>query len=62
MPYTAEVSRSNPTCFLFLIDQSKSMSDVISAGDATQRKSDGVADSVNRWTNFKRQIRCRLTI
>ncbi len=49
MPYTAEVSRSNPTCFLFLIDQSKSMSDVISAGDATQRKSDGVADSVNRW-------------
>ena len=26
MPYSAEISRSNPTCFLFLIDQSKSMS------------------------------------
>jgi hypothetical protein len=49
MPYTAEVSRSNPTCFLFLIDQSRSMSDEISAGDATQPKSAGVADSINNW-------------
>ena len=29
MPYTAEISRSNPSCFLFLIDQSGSMQDVL---------------------------------
>ncbi|MCL4553466.1 MAG: VWA domain-containing protein [Candidatus Marsarchaeota archaeon] len=29
MPYTAEISRSNPSCFLFLIDQSGSMQDVM---------------------------------
>lgn len=29
MPYTAEISRSNPSCFLFLIDQSGSMEDVL---------------------------------
>ena len=29
MPYNAEVSRSNPSCFLFLIDQSGSMQDVL---------------------------------
>ncbi len=25
MPYTAEISRNNPSCFLFLVDQSSSM-------------------------------------
>ena len=29
MAYTAEISRSNPSCFLFLIDQSGSMQDVL---------------------------------
>lgn len=29
MPYTAEISRTNPSCFLFLIDQSGSMNDVV---------------------------------
>jgi hypothetical protein len=29
MPYTAEISRLNPSCFLFLIDQSGSMQDVM---------------------------------
>jgi hypothetical protein len=29
MPYTAEISRANPSCFIFLIDQSGSMQDVI---------------------------------
>jgi hypothetical protein len=29
MPYTAEISRSNPSCFLFVIDQSGSMQDVL---------------------------------
>ena len=49
MPYTAEISRENPSCFLFLIDQSTSMSDEVSAGEATQQKAIGVADSINRW-------------
>lgn len=30
MPYTAEISRINPSCFLFLIDQSGSMDEVMS--------------------------------
>jgi hypothetical protein len=46
VPYTAEVSRTNPSCFLFLIDQSASMVDTI--GEARLRKSDMVADSLNR--------------
>ena len=32
MAYSAEISRSNPSCFLFLIDQSGSMQDAIDAG------------------------------
>ncbi len=49
MPYTAEISRENPTCFLFLVDQSSSMKDEVSAGDDTEKKSSGVADTINRW-------------
>lgn len=49
MAYTAEISRDNPACFLFMIDQSRSMEDEISAGDGSQKKCDGVADSINRW-------------
>ena len=49
MPYTAEISRENPSCFLFLIDQSTSMSDEVSAGESTQQKAIGVADSINKW-------------
>jgi hypothetical protein len=29
MPYTAEISRTNPSCFLFLIDQSGSMDEIM---------------------------------
>lgn len=29
MPYVAEISRNNPSCFLFVIDQSGSMNDVV---------------------------------
>lgn len=47
MPYAAEISRSNPTCFLFLIDQSKSMSGPL-GGDAGKSKADAVAESINR--------------
>ena len=49
MPYTAEITRSNPTCVLFMIDQSRSMRDQISAGDGTAPKSSGVAGTINRW-------------
>ena len=49
MPYKAEISRDNPSCFLFLIDQSKSMEDKLSIGDDTQKMANGVADSINRW-------------
>ena len=49
VPYTAEISRDNPTCFLFLIDQSSSMSEEFAAGDSTQQKALGVSDTINRW-------------
>ncbi len=48
MPYTAEISRSNPSCFLFLIDQSGSMEDPFPGGESTKKKADGVADAINR--------------
>src|SRR5262245_8796705 len=47
MPYSAEISRTNPSCFLFVIDQSGSMSDPF-GGEAGKRKADGVADALNR--------------
>ena len=49
MTYQAEISRDNPSCFLFLIDQSTSMEEDVSAGDGTQQKAAGVADTMNRW-------------
>jgi hypothetical protein len=45
--YSAEISRVNPTTFVFLLDQSASMQDPISGGEG-QRKSDVVADALNR--------------
>ncbi len=45
--YTAEISRSNPGCFVFLVDQSGSMSDPI-GGEAPGRKADVVSDAINR--------------
>jgi hypothetical protein len=47
MPYSAEISRSNPTCFLFLLDQSKSMLGPIGGGQG-KTKADAVAESLNR--------------
>jgi hypothetical protein len=47
MPYTAEISRTNPTCLLFLIDHSSSM-DGSFAGQPGKKKADGVADAINR--------------
>jgi len=43
--YTAEISRSNPTALLFLVDQSGSMEDKMSTG---RSKAQQVADVLNR--------------
>jgi hypothetical protein len=48
MTYSAEISRSNPTCFVFLVDQSASMTDPIGGTEVPQKKADVVADSINR--------------
>lgn len=48
MPYTAEISRSNPSCFVFLIDQSGSKQDPFGGGESTRKKADGVADAINK--------------
>ena len=48
MPYQAEISRANPSCFLFLIDQSGSMGDPFAGGEAKRKKADLVADAINR--------------
>jgi len=45
MAYEAEVSRNNPSAFLFLIDMSGSMTDPYTSG---KRKADGVADAINK--------------
>jgi hypothetical protein len=47
MPYAAELSRSNPTCFVFLIDQSSSMAEPFGA-QPDRPKAEGVADGINR--------------
>lgn len=49
MGYTAEISRVRPTCFLFLIDQSTSMSDPIPPSNERppRSKADFLADAIN---------------
>ena len=47
MPYAAEITRSNPTCFVFLVDQSSSMAKPF-GGQPDRQKADGVADAINR--------------
>lgn len=47
MPYTAEISRANPLCCLFLIDRSASM-DEDWAGELGKKKADGLATIINR--------------
>ncbi|PSQ92316.1 MAG: hypothetical protein BRD30_02565 [Bacteroidetes bacterium QH_2_63_10] len=52
MPYSAEISRQQPTSFLFLLDQSASMQDPFGGaekkGDAAPSKARVLADTVNR--------------
>jgi hypothetical protein len=46
MSYEAEISRSSPSMFLFLIDQSGSMDEKFAGGST--RKDQAVADAINR--------------
>lgn len=48
MPYQAEISRTNPTAFLFVIDQSGSMEDPWAGNDGGQSKADALATIINR--------------
>jgi hypothetical protein len=47
MPYTAPISRANPTALVFLLDQSSSMLEPF-AGLPDKSKADGVFDALNR--------------
>jgi hypothetical protein len=47
MPYSAEISRTNPTCFVFLVDQSGSMQESFGSQPG-KPKAEGVADAINR--------------
>src|SRR5437868_8867211 len=45
MPYQAQISRDNPTCFLFVIDQSGSMDEKTESG---RSKAQFVSDVLNK--------------
>jgi uncharacterized protein YegL len=47
MPYSAEISRQQPTAFVFLLDQSGSMKEPF-AGQPDKSKADGLSDAINR--------------
>src|SRR5262245_34648113 len=47
MSYPVEISRANPTCLVFLVDQSQSMAGPF-GGMPDKKKCDGVADAINR--------------
>jgi hypothetical protein len=54
--YSAPIDRNNPTCFLFLIDQSSSMLEEL-AGSSGKTKAEAVADSVNHLL-YSLVLRC----
>ena len=47
MTYTAEISRANPACIVFVVDQSGSMQDAIAGEEKS--KAEVVADTLNRF-------------
>ena len=55
MVYSAEISRANPSMFLFLLDQSGSMSDPFGGGGG--KKDQKVADAINNLL-FNLTIKC----
>lgn len=48
MPYNAEISRSNPSCILFLVDQSTSMREPFYTSFGEQTKANAVAEVINK--------------
>jgi hypothetical protein len=48
MAYQAEISRKNPGCFLFLIDQSESMEDPFGGGEDGRKKAEELATILNK--------------
>jgi hypothetical protein len=48
MPYAAEISRANPSCFLFLLDQSESMEDAFGGDAGGRSKATELAHVINR--------------
>src|ERR687886_2171857 len=54
--YSAEISRKNPGCFIFLLDQSASMEDPF-GGSADRRKADELATIINKLIH-NLSIRC----
>lgn len=59
MTYSAAIDRQNPTCFMFIVDQSGSMGDALGGGESGKKKADSVADAIN---NLLREltIRCAM--
>ena len=55
MTYSAEISRANPSMFLFLLDQSGSMADPFAGGGG--KKDQKVADAINNLL-FNLTIKC----
>lgn len=55
MTYSAEINRTNPTCLLFVIDQSGSMADEL---EANLTKANFLADTLNR-SLMELVIRCK---
>ncbi len=47
MPYSAEISRTNPSCILFCLDQSGSMQDEL-PDETRRKKADSLATVINR--------------
>src|SRR5437867_3698568 len=45
MPYSAKINRANPSCFLFVIDESGSMDELMESG---RSKAQFVADVLNK--------------
>jgi len=48
MPYNAEISRANPTCFIFLVDQSASMRESFQTNQGKTTKAEAVANAINK--------------
>lgn len=57
MTYSKRITRANPTCVLFVIDQSGSMSDQFPHGEVPGSKAAFLADAINRFL-MDQVLRC----